>query len=75
MDDTKFTLDGTTVKDLDSDYILSLIDDHSKQLVEIVKVLETLTKEMKSNRNLITKSCDVTDAIVKTLNEMNRGRI
>ena len=69
-----FELSSDNAKELSTDYLVRLIDDHSKQLVEIASILKTLTKEIKDNRNLVTKASEVTAAIVNTLNIMNDGK-
>jgi len=67
----KFNINAETASHLSDQYLLDLIDSHSEQLAEIVKILKTLTKEVKNNRNLVTKASEVTGAITDTLNKMN----
>ena len=66
-----FSVTEEQAKELSNDYLVSLIDDHSKQLIAIAKILDTLTKEIKENRNIVIKSSEVTAAIVETLNIMD----
>ena len=69
--DRKFAVTEEQAKELSNDYLVALIDDHSKQLIAIAKILDTLTKEIKENRNIVIKSSEVTAAIVETLNIMD----